>query len=309
MKTIAVCIGNRAEEGLTAPVRKRIKESSDLALMTLDVRTFNFGGAFRYADDYFKAHNVDIAYVPCDRPEMLACALAAFFNNVPIFHYGAGDKAEDGCHTGIVRHMISFMSDVILVKGEERGKRLIGMGIRPEKIFMVNSTAFDDLVINEEEIPDKPYDIIIYHPPTLHLDKMKEELEQLSKIVYENQSGGIEIIWINPNMDEGSNEIISHACKLGFPVHKYTRPGFLGLLKNCRRIIGNSSCLIYEAPYFLKPEQIIHVGIRNKGRDKVIIRPGGSDQILKVIRRWDSGSKKVRPVGRILESKIADVSQ
>jgi len=44
------------------------------------------------------------------------------------------------------------------------------------------------------------------------------------------------------------------------------RPQFLGLLKNCKRFMTNSSCEYYEAPLFLKPEQIIHIGERNKER-------------------------------------------
>ena len=61
------------------------------------------------------------------------------------------------------------------------------------------------------------------------------------------------------------------------------RPQFLGLLKNCRRFITNSSAAIYEAPHFLKPEQIIMVGDRNRNRPKGPFKTGASDRIVEIL--------------------------
>ena len=44
---------------------------------------------------------------------------------------------------------------------------------------------------------------------------------------------------------------------------------FLSLMKYCDKFITNSSCASYEAPVFLKDNQIIAIGRRNKGRQKV----------------------------------------
>jgi UDP-N-acetylglucosamine 2-epimerase len=64
------------------------------------------------------------------------------------------------------------------------------------------------------------------------------------------------------------------------------RPQFLGLLKNCQRFITNSSCAIYEAPHFLKPEQIIMVGDRNKNRPRGPFQTGASDRIVSILKEY-----------------------
>ena len=64
---------------------------------------------------------------------------------------------------------------------------------------------------------------------------------------------------------------------------------FLGLLKNCSRFITNSSCAYYEAPAFLKPEQIIIVGKRNKRRSSSFSsmgKGGSSDKIIKILEKY-----------------------
>ena len=51
----------------------------------------------------------------------------------------------------------------------------------------------------------------------------------------------------------------------------FSRPDFLGLLKNCGILVGNSSSGIIEASCFSIP--VINIGIRQKGResDKKVI--------------------------------------
>ena len=69
------------------------------------------------------------------------------------------------------------------------------------------------------------------------------------------------------------------------------RPQFLGLLKNCKRFITNSSAAYYEAPAFLLPEQIIIVGDRNKERSSNFygltpLIEGASNRIIDELERW-----------------------
>jgi UDP-N-acetylglucosamine 2-epimerase len=304
MKKICVTIGNRAEEGLTLPIRIRLAKCKDIELSELDVRRLDFIDAFNKAVEYFtfkeKTNDkIDLILIPCDRPEILAVALAAFFRNIPIAHYGAGDVEEDAVHSGDIRHMISLIADVIFVKGEDRKERLVNRGLKAERIFVIDSTAFDDLEVDESLVGvfgKGRYDIVLYHPISKHLEKMDGELREIEALVHQNPEEGIRTIWIAPNGDPGSDIVREFASKIGFTVREFQRPAFLGLLKNCRRIIGNSSCLIYEAPYFLKPEQIVHVGIRNRGRKgPPSLKPGGSDQIVEIIRRFDAKQRKIMP--------------
>ncbi|KKK55505.1 hypothetical protein LCGC14_3073890, partial [marine sediment metagenome] len=61
------------------------------------------------------------------------------------------------------------------------------------------------------------------------------------------------------------------------------------LLKNCERFITNSSAAYYEAPHFLREEQIIMVGARNKNRTPVLTNNKGtpaSELILKHLKNY-----------------------
>jgi len=307
MIKVSVAIGNRAEEGLTRPIRNRLRRSPDFELMELDVVGYDFGTSYEIADAHFKIFKPDMAFIPCDRFEILACALAAFFNNIPIAHDGAGDTEEiDADHTGTIRQMISLMADLIFVYGEDRKAWLIQRGMTPDKIFSVATTAFDDLVIDESlglKLGKGRYDMVLYHPLSAYPEKMDGELQEIAALIHDNKNDGIKTIWLKPNIDPGNEEIIAFASSVGFKIlHSYPRDTFVGLMKNCRRFIGNSSSMIYEAPFFLKPKQIIQVGIRNRGRappEKIAgyVSQSGSDQIVDILRRWDCEKKNVRPVG------------
>jgi len=60
-------------------------------------------------------------------------------------------------------------------------------------------------------------------------------------------------------------------------------------LKNCRRFITNSSCSYYEAPFFLKPKQIIKIGIRNKNRSDSYKNVLKKDILVDVIKKIMEG--------------------
>ena len=89
------------------------------------------------------------------------------------------------------------------------------------------------------------------------------------------------VIGPNPDPQIFNNKMIRCNTYNNLP-----RPQFLGLLKNCKRFISNSSATIYEAPHFLKPEQIVHIGDRNKNRDKGPFEIGASDKIVKILKEY-----------------------
>jgi UDP-N-acetylglucosamine 2-epimerase len=79
-------------------------------------------------------------------------------------------------------------------------------------------------------------------------------------------------ICISPNSDAGNFEIFQAlkktAKKYSF-IHLYPnipRSDFLGLLKNCGALVGNSSSGIIEASYFKIP--VVNIGVRQKNREK-----------------------------------------
>ena len=150
---------------------------------------------------------------------------------------------------------------------------------------MVGSTAFDDIEVDESLALKALFDLVVYHPPTRRPDLIEGELDQIESLLDKPA------IWIGPSGDPKSDLIVKRIGEIERKHHKITfypdlpRPKFLGLLKHCERIIGNSSCLFLEAPAFLKSSQIIHIGIRNLGREVVKVRRGGSGRIVKILRR------------------------
>ena len=106
---------------------------------------------------------------------------------------------------------------------------------------------------------------MIWHPVTSEiseLDRNTKKLLGFLKNIKEN------FIIIYPNNDPGAIEIIKNYKKLKnkkfkiFPSLRFTF--FITLLKNSKFIIGNSSCGIYEAPYFNVPT--FNIGTRQNKR-------------------------------------------
>jgi len=135
------------------------------------------------------------------------------------------------------------------------------------------------------EPPDGSYDVVVYNPPTKNLDLMTDEINQIINLLDK------ETYWVEPNKDPGSDYIVERVqglVKSGLRDVQYveTMPHdvFLGLLSRAKRVIGNSSCLYLEAPYF--GCQTVQVGERNRVREKVELKPGGSKRVAKKLKQW-----------------------
>ena len=99
------------------------------------------------------------------------------------------------------------------------------------------------------------------------------------------------IIWIGSNPDGDNLKFRKLAKQMPKTVFydNVPRDEFFGLLKNCSEFITNSSVAYYEAPYFLKTEQIVRVGERNAGRTKSFFKPEdyhASVKIRKYLEYW-----------------------
>lgn len=282
VKKICVVVGSRAEEGLTAPIRRRIEASSRLELQTLNVKGYSFVGAYDRACAHFFYHRPDLVLVPCDRLEAFAVAAAAHYSNIPLIHLHAGDYSE-GTWDDMARHAISLLANVHFCNGAPSYLRtcqlLESVGRSTKHVYEVGSTAFDDLKIDNSIVPDEPFDLVLYNPPTLHPERIEEELDEIVSLLDKLT------IWVGPNLDAGSETIINRVQGLISEKIRFwrnmPRPKFLALMQMCERFIGNSSSQTYEAPFF--HTKCVHIGVRNKGREPIEIRLGGSDRIVKIL--------------------------
>jgi len=293
---ICIISSHRAERGLLQPLIDRLEAhpAFDLDLFSLDPAE-DHGVNYQQAQFHFMDERPDIVIIPCDRLEALAGALAAFNLKIPIIHFHAGDvvhkpmsMAADEVH----RHAISMMASVHLCNGPSATKvvcdllRAVGRPIGC--VYDVGSTVMDDLDITEWMVLDQPYDLILYHPPTNDPVLINRELDEIESLL----DPGVPVHWCYPNGDPGSEIIIERIEsfeKMPWKSHNLPRPYFLGLMKNCRYFIGNSSSMVCEAPMWLSPEQIIHIGDRNRNRSFDEINPGATDRIVSILEVIDAG--------------------
>jgi len=152
-------------------------------------------------------------------------------------------------------------------------------------VYDVGSTAIDDIEIDVSMVPGcHSYDLILYHPPTNDPELINRELDEIENLL----DPVVPVRWCYPNRDPGSDIIVERINSLDVDSStELPRPVFLGLVKHCSRFIGNSSSMVCEAPMWLSPDHIIHIGDRNKNRSFDEIRPGGTDRIIKVLEEID----------------------
>lgn len=230
-----------------------------------------------YTDDYQEA---DYIIAMGDRHDVYDFTLDRFRDQYPIIHLWAGEISQ-GCHDEVYRHSITLMSELQLCTHELAKNRVEALCKAVDKepnAHVIGNLFIDDLTIDESKVPDEPYNLVLYNPPT----KLNVKQVVIDLTIIKNLVGDSGYIWIESNKDRWKDLIEEYTNHDTLP-----RPQFLGLLKNCRYFISNSTATIYEAPLFLKPDQIIHIGERNKEREckKADLTIGNaSDNIIRVLK-------------------------
>lgn len=272
--------------------------------MELDPQ-FDIGSNCLEARSYLQAVKHDLVIIPCDRAEALAGALVAFELNIPIIHFHAGDIGT-ASKDEMYRHIISLMASVHLCNGPSATKvvtdLLQAVGRHVGCVYDVGSTAMDDVEIDCSFCMSGPYDLVLYNPPTNDPELINRELDEIQELLNPNRL----TCWCYPNGDPGSEIIIERITRTGaVPFNNHSkcfvvlgnsvvyknipRHKFLGLVSRCRYFIGNSSSMVCEAPMWLREEQIIHIGERNRNRSFDEINPGATDGIMGILEVIASG--------------------
>jgi hypothetical protein len=277
--------------------------------MQYDLKPMDFIESYRITVDKINEFHPDLFFANADRVEMCGATAAAFHNKVKIAHYQAG-VVNDPITTfdDVDRHVITLWSDIQFVETEVDGHVVADLKgvyisdswdhkrqLKSAGIHVVGITHLDDLEVDESKVPVsgigdfhesdictwsyEPYDLFLYNRPTIIAG---DEIFYLGVEMGNTKLEKRMIVLIGGNPDDET--IIPDGVDVYYPT--LPRPQFLGLLKNCQRFITNSSCAITEAPYFLKPEQIVMVGDRNRNRPPVECVPGGSDLIVAILKEY-----------------------
>jgi UDP-N-acetylglucosamine 2-epimerase (non-hydrolysing)/GDP/UDP-N,N'-diacetylbacillosamine 2-epimerase (hydrolysing) len=227
----------------------------------------------------FKKIKPDLNLVLGDRDESLASSLAAYHMNIPNAHIHGGDKTQAGIDE-YTRHAITKISNLHFAATKKSKNRIIRMGENPKFVFHTGSPSVDDIINNKittRKNLEQKYNIkftgkeiiVLQHPVTTQSEKTQSEILSTLKAVSKIKQT---IILIAPNSDAGNETIFQNmedfSKKFSFikMFRSIPRADFLGLLKNCGVLVGNSSSGIIEASYFHIP--VINIGIRQNDRER-----------------------------------------
>lgn len=220
----------------------------------------------------------DINVILGDRDEMLASAIAAYHMNIPNAHIHGGDRS--GGIDEYNRHAITKMSNIHFAATNRAKSRIIRMGENPKYVFHTGSPSVDEVVknkITDKRTLEREYGLkfsgneilLLQHPVTTQIESTKKQilstLEAIAKIKKVT-------IAIAPNSDAGSRIIFKYlklfSRKYGFikVYESLPRSDYLGMLKNCGVLVGNSSSGMIEASYFQIP--VVNIGTRQKDRER-----------------------------------------
>jgi len=236
------------------------------------------GNAIVLFSKIFQKLKPDMNLILGDRDEMLASAVAAYHMNIPNIHIHGGDKS--GGLDEYTRHAITKLSNIHFAATKKSAKRILQMGEKDEYIFHVGSPSIDEILknkISKKNELEKKYKIkitgneilLLQHPITTELDKTEMQINQTLNAIIKLKKTTIAI---GANLDS-KNDIIykniqKFATKFNFIKFYPTLPrnDYLGFLKNCGVLVGNSSSGIIEASFFKKP--VVDIGIRQKFRER-----------------------------------------
>jgi hypothetical protein len=290
VKRILVPIGCRSDEGLSAPVIKRLREYFDVH--TIKLTPQDFRDSYSFTHDELNLSPVgkpyDLILITGDRVEMCAAAAAAFHNKVKIAHLYAG-IVNDPVTTfdDVDRHCITLWSDIQMCESNEAMAEVVAMmySFKDANAHVVGITHLDDLEVDESKVPLWPYDLVLYNFPPLSKenDELVDSAAKINEALNPGRCELRKIVLIGGNPD---GLVCFPWLSQDYHYPSIPRPQFLGLLKNCQRFITNSSAAIYEAPHFLKPEQIVMVGDRNRNRPRGPFQTGASDRIVEILREY-----------------------
>jgi UDP-N-acetylglucosamine 2-epimerase (hydrolysing) len=225
---------------------------------------------------YLREFKPDLLIVHGDRVETLAAAIAGALNNILVAHVEGGEVS--GTIDELLRHSVSKLSHLHFVSNDEARTRLVQMGESPDSILVVGSPDIDvmlsdrlpalDAVRVRYDIPFDRYSIVMYHPVTSELARLRDHI---GEVVRGLEQAGDNYVVIYPNNDTGSDVIVAAltAMRERHPDTVRLIPSmrfeyFLALLKHARAIVGNSSAGIREAPVYGVPT--VNTGTRQMNR-------------------------------------------
>jgi len=211
-----------------------------------------------------------------DRGEQLMGAIAGGYSYIPVMHIQAGEKS--GNIDGMARHAIGKFAHLHIASSDDAKRRLIKLGEEAFRVHNVGAPQLDELISgfysSAAELKGKlnidishDFILVVQHPVTEEYDIADIQIEATMKALNKCDLSKVVIL---PNNDAGSLKVRKGIEKFitgeRYIFSNLKRQDYLGLLKHCKVLVGNSSSGILEAPTFRTPA--INIGRRQLGREQ-----------------------------------------
>jgi GDP/UDP-N,N'-diacetylbacillosamine 2-epimerase (hydrolysing) len=209
-----------------------------------------------------------------DRGEQLMSAIAAAYTYIPVAHIQAGERS--GNIDGVTRHAIGKFVNIHLAANQDASDRLLHLGEEAFRVHMVGAPQLDELVGAEvssrEELASRhavdvneKYLLVVQHPVTEEMDRARGQVNELVQAL---RQINMPKVWILPNNDAGSGvirQVLVEQRTSDIRLYEnLTRREYLGFMKYCACMVGNSSSGLIEAPTFKTP--VVNLGRRQADR-------------------------------------------
>ena len=312
MKKIVFITGTRADYGKLKSLMKRVDESNNFeayiyvsgmhlieklgytyneilndnyknvyvayGLAGTQEASYNLGDVICNLTGYILNIKPDMIVVHGDRIDALAGAVVGALNNIIVAHIEGGELS--GTIDESIRHAISKLAHIHFACNEEAKKRLIQLGEKADRIFVIGSPDIDimlsDYLPSMDDIKKRyginysQYGILMYHPVTTEYNNAHHNIQQVVNAVL---NSNLNYVVIYPNNDLGYELILNEYKRFNnnskfkiFPSLRFEY--FLTLLKNAQFMIGNSSAGVRETSIYGVPA--IDIGTRQNNRYRLV---------------------------------------
>ncbi len=247
----------------------------------------------------------DALVVVADRFEIVAGAIGAAYQNIPVVHIQGGEVS--GNIDDRVRNAVSMLSDLHFPCSYPALRRLETMAGRRGEIINHGCPAMD-LVhahvpvdpwkvlqsyshVGYSPSPGTPYLLLVFHPETELYEQAQARAEAFLAAMT-NPEIGMHLVMLWPNVDAGSDAVAKEIRRLResnrnlpLAVYKHFTPeDYLDVMRGASVLVGNSSSFLREGLHLGKPAVV--VGARQANRDAgdnvVFAADLGTDLVMKV---------------------------
>ncbi|MDB5872703.1 MAG: putative UDP-N-acetylglucosamine 2-epimerase [Ramlibacter sp.] len=268
--------GNTAQEVRASGLPICAEIAMDMSTRSGASMALGIADCLRGMTELLQREKPDFLLLLGDRGEMLAGAIAALHVGVPCVHIHGGERS--GTVDEPVRHAISKLASYHLVATAGSKERLRRMGEDEGRIFVVGAPGLDGLsalgAMDREEClrglglaGGARFILAVFHPVVQQAGQARAQTQALLQAV---RDVGLPVVWLEPNADAGSLEIMAALDETPLPagslrISHVPRPLFAAALRHCDVLAGNSSSGIIEAATFGTP--VVNVGDRQRLRE------------------------------------------